>query len=251
MHGLRDKKGWDKEWEKSKLPQTLNAKSMFTFHFDKLMQKHLEKNKKNTKLLEIGCAGGQFLIYFNHTFGYDVYGVDYSAIGCKLAEKSLELTETNGTIICDDIFKCEKLEKESFDVVFSGGFIEHFDQTETVLEKHVDLLKPGGALIIEVPNMLGLHGYVYKIFNQDSYYEHKLLTAKMIEECFTNLGIEIKESRYIAWLILESHGKPRWIQPFFLLVDRILYLVLRLFNSFFESERMSSYIVVIGEKPLR
>ena len=65
--GLRDKKGWDEEWKKAKLPQTLNAKSMFGFHFNKLMQKHLQKNKKNTKLLEIGCASGQFLIYFNQT----------------------------------------------------------------------------------------------------------------------------------------------------------------------------------------
>ena len=243
---LRSEDEWDQAWKKARLPKTLNTNSLFGFCFDRVMKKHLQMGMK---LLEIGCAGGKFLIYFKQKFNCDVFGIDYSPVGCKLAEKNLALTKTNGTIICDDIFECKGLEKESFDVVFSAGFIEHFDDTEKVIEKHVDLLKPGGTLIIELPNMLGLHGFIFRIFNRDSYYQHKLLTAKMVEECFSNFGIQIMKSVYIGSLILESGGKPGYIQPFFYLVNKIFYLLLRTLNIFFESQYVSPYIVVIGGKP--
>jgi len=247
IHELRPGSKWDQVWKRARLSNTLNTNSLFGFCFNRLMEKHLEKGKK---LLEIGCAGGKFLVYFNQKFDCDVYGVDCSPVGCKLAKKNLELAKTNGTIICDDIFQCEKLQKESFDVVFSGGFIEHFDETETVIEKHVALLKPGGTLIIELPNMFGLHGYVFRIFNRDSYYEHKLLTAKMVEECFSNLGVQIEESAYIGSLILESGGKPGFIQPFFYLANKVFYYMIRGLNMFFKSKYVSPYIVIIGRKPL-
>lgn len=242
---LRSESEWDSVWKKANLPNTLNRKSLFGFHFDKLMKKHL---RKGGKLIEIGCAGGKFLVYFKQEFDCDVYGVDYSPEGCKLAEKNLELANIQGTIICDDIFRCENLEKGFFDVVFSGGFIEHFDDTEAVLKKHVDFLKIGGKLVIELPNMLGLHGYMFKLFNKQLYYRHKLLTAKMVEQCFLNLGIQMIESKYIGSLILESGGKPLFIQPFFCLVNKIFYFVFKTLNLFFQSERISPYIVVIGEK---
>ena len=247
INQLRSEKEWDQAWEKARLPKTLNTNSLFGFCFDKVMKKHLQRG---AKLLEIGCAGGKYLIYFNQNFDCDVFGIDYSPVGCKLAEKNLELTKTNGTVICDDIFKCKELEKESFDVVFSQGFIEHFDQTENVIVKHVDFLKPGGTLIVGLPNMLGVHGYMFRIFNRDLYYTHKLLTAEMVKECFSNFGIQIKESAYVGSFILESGGKPSYIQPFFYLVNKILYLILRTLNTFFESQYVSPYIVVIGTKPI-
>jgi 2-polyprenyl-3-methyl-5-hydroxy-6-metoxy-1,4-benzoquinol methylase len=42
--------------------------------------------------------------------------------------------------------------------VISFGFIEHFDNPENVIQKHLDLLKPGGILIVGVPNFTGIHG---------------------------------------------------------------------------------------------
>lgn len=246
LHELRHENEWDQAWKNVRGPKTLNTSLLFGFCLDKLMKKHL---RNGMKLLEIGCAGGKYLIYFNQNFDCDICGVDYSAVGCKLAQRNLELTKTPGTIICDDIFKCEKLEKESFDSVFSQGFIEHFDQTEKVIAKHIDFLKPGGKLIIGLPNMLGFHGFIFRVFNRELFYKHKQLTRKMVEECFSNLGIQIMESSYIGVIQLESGGKPKYIQPLFYALNKILYVILRTLNIFSESQYVSPYIVIIGKKP--
>lgn len=242
---LRSDGEWDEAWKQQKLKK-VKKNSLFGLHFDMLMSKYLESG---LKILEIGCAGGKFLVYFNQKFDCEVFGVDYSPAGCKLAEKNLEFNKIKGTIICDDIFKCEKLSKESFDVVFSGGLIEHFDDTEMIVNKHLEFLKPGGKLIVELPNMLGFHGFIFRTFNKKHFYEHKMLSMKMVEECFKNLGIRIKENKYIGSICFESGGKPKFIQPFFFLVNKIFYFVAKSLNIFFESEKLSSYIVVIGEKP--
>jgi len=247
IHQLRCGDEWNRLWKREKSLKQFKMNSLFALRFDRLMKKHLEKGRK---LLEIGCGGGKFLTYFNEQFDCEVYGIDYSPAGCELAKKNLESAGIKGTIICDDIFNCTQLEKESFDIVFSGGFIEHFDETETVIAKHIEFLKPGGTLVIELPNMLGFHGYVFKTFNRDSFYSHKSLTAKMVEQYFSNLGIQVKESAYIGSLKLESGDKPGYLQLFFCMVNKIIYWVLRTLNISFESENVSAYIIVIGKKPL-
>ncbi len=83
-----------------------------------------------------------------------------------------------------------------------------------------------------------------------AFYKHKSLTAKIVEECFSNLGSQTKESAYISSLILESKDRPRYAQPFFCLINKIIYWVSRTLNISFDSENVSAYIIVIGKKPL-
>ena len=35
-----------------------------------------------------------------------------------------------------------------FDIVYSLGFVEHFDELNIVVKKHTELLKPGGILVL-------------------------------------------------------------------------------------------------------
>jgi 2-polyprenyl-3-methyl-5-hydroxy-6-metoxy-1,4-benzoquinol methylase len=39
----------------------------------------------------------------------------------------------------------------------SWGLIEHFTDTESVISAHVNLLKPGGILIVSIPNLRGFN----------------------------------------------------------------------------------------------
>jgi len=246
---LREKDDWNYVWENAKLPDILKLDSLFGYCFDKVMDKHLKIDKpKEKKFLEIGCASGRFMIYINKKFNFKVYGIDYSPTGCELAKKNLELTQTKGTIICDDLFNIKKLKKESFNVVFSGGFIEHFEDTKTVLKKHLDLLKPGGLLIVEVPNMYGLHGLLFRIFNKQLYNKHKLITIKMVKNCLEDLRMQIKECSYIGSVIFESGGKPKFIQSFFLFLNKISFLSTKIFKITFQSIHISPYFIVIGKK---
>ena len=56
-----------------------------------------------------------------------------------------------GTIICENVFQTT-LEGGSFDIVYSMGLIEHFENPTEVIDEHIRLLNKEGFLIILIPN---------------------------------------------------------------------------------------------------
>lgn len=156
---------WEKTWEKEKLFTyglfgRLTKYGLFSRliespsdrKFKLLLKKYLPYRKR--RILEIGCAGGKRLVWFNQEFGYDVYGIDYSQVGCELAEEMLRRNKVEGRIICGDVFDTSFQEKYAgyFDVVYSGGVIEHFAAPDDIVGAHLKLLKKGGFLVITIPN---------------------------------------------------------------------------------------------------
>ena len=148
-----DKGFWEDWWGESRTWRYRNIRKYLAVHkkFDKLFKAFLEKG--NRKILEIGCAGGTQLVYFNKEFGYEPYGVDYSEEGCRIARENLKLHDISGQIICEDVFDASF--EQEFDIVYSMGLIEHFFDPDKIIDKHIELLKPGGILIITIPNFKG------------------------------------------------------------------------------------------------
>lgn len=62
---------------------------------------------------------------------------------------------------------------ESFDLVHSGGLIEHFvdEARDKIIQVHADLVKPGGYLLILVPT----RNTLYKILNEGIFKALRLL----------------------------------------------------------------------------
>lgn len=94
--------------------------------------------------IEIGCGASKFLPYINKEFGFHVYGLDYSDVGCETARYILEKSGVEGTIIEGDMFEKADEYAERFDVVYSGGVIEHFEDT-TYLAKTISKYARGGG----------------------------------------------------------------------------------------------------------
>ena len=66
-----------------------------------------------------------------------------------------------------------------YDIVFSLGFIEHFNNTRDVILRHVDLLASGGLLLIVLPNLLGLNGWIQRRFDKENYDAHNLKSMEI------------------------------------------------------------------------
>src|ERR1051325_6561309 len=101
--------------------------------------------------IEIGCVPGNYMVYLNKEFGYRVDGIDYSE---KLDHVRANLEYNgihNSRLFAGDFF--DFVPPERYDLVFSGGFVEHFDDHELVVRKHAELAKPGGLVVIFVPNL--------------------------------------------------------------------------------------------------
>ena len=119
----------------------------------KLISKHVNSGKE---LLDIGCGTGDFL-YSALKNGWRVSGIEPNEKARAIAN-----AKTNDAVSNSD--KLFKFENNRFDVITLWHVLEHLPN----LEKHIDtinrLLKPGGILIIAVPNFKSYDAQYYKSF---------------------------------------------------------------------------------------
>ena len=128
--------------------------------FSHIIDKLLPVNSDFT-CVEIGAYFGRYLSYMAKKFKYKVTAIEFS----KDTDHIAQMLEFNGIkdyeIINRDFFEIKDLK---FNVVSSFGFIEHFDDYETVLRAHFDMLEPGGYLVLGIPAWGGLHHHISTLF---------------------------------------------------------------------------------------
>ena len=109
--------------------------------------KALEDNKinKGAKILEVGSGLG-YLTYALNKAGYICEGLDYSDTAVISAKKLFGGTHTQGVI--EDF---SHNHKGLYDVVIATEVIEHVTDPLVFLKHSLDVLKPGGKLIITTP----------------------------------------------------------------------------------------------------
>ncbi len=144
---------WDEFWTGTRIPPNVDLQTQWQFSLAKLLRDNLPQDP-SLKLFEIGCAPGRWLVWFHEELGYQVSGCDTSPKGAQLTRDNLRLNGVDGAIYELD-FMSEDLPRHAFDVVTSFGVIEHFQNPTPFIARHLELLKPGGILVLEVPNMAG------------------------------------------------------------------------------------------------
>lgn len=101
----------------------------------------IRKIRPAGKLLEIGCARGDFLRVARESF--EVYGVEPNP---ELAESAAGAAPVHRDVI-------ERTPWSGFDVIASFHVIEHVDSPRSFIRAAAERLKPGGLLAIETPNI--------------------------------------------------------------------------------------------------
>ena len=122
--------------------------------------------------IEIGCGTGNYMIYIAKEFGYRIDGLDYSNnmdyVRANLRYNGIYDSELFNV----DFFEFTPIKK--YDLVLSGGFVEHFEDFQAVVSKHTEFVKPGGLVVIIVPNLTHIHRVLCGLFAPD--------VLKVIEE---------------------------------------------------------------------
>lgn len=201
---LTEQEFWENYWKNLQLPCAVDL----DFSFDRCLSKAIlnritefpfKKDREDRcTVLEIGAAPGKWLSIFPHD-SFAVAGIEYSQQGMDALQKNMVLLGIQPVeLMHGDFFAIEP--RPFFDIVMSLGFVEHFDDPVAVIRRHIDWLRPGGALIIGVPNFTGLHGFAQRFLDLSILQAHNtsIMGAHFFESLPARLGIEKWSFEYLG-----------------------------------------------------
>lgn len=142
-------------------------------------------------LIEVGAGASDWLPHLHHRFSFRVAGLDYSKVGCQVAKENLLKTATPGIIHYGDMFDPPPELRGKFDVAVSFGLVEHFENTASAVSACAGFVKPGGIVFTLIPNMSGLYGNLYKIFNPKVYDIHVPSTLQQLTQAHRDAGLDV------------------------------------------------------------
>lgn len=204
--------------------------------------------------VEIGAYPGASLCYLAKKFGYKPTAIEYRDDAADIGR----LFEHNGIadleIINDDFLGLKGLQ---FDVVTSFGFVEHFADYRKMIALHVEMMKPGGYLVLAVPYLGGLQGVLRKLLLTpealaELYRTHnrQVMSLSEMEGNLERLGLTLLYGDFVMggrfWVAPDSPRiRPglRWLAQAVALLDRVV--LGKIPSSFL----YSPMIVCIARKP--
>lgn len=100
--------------------------------------------------------------------------------------------------------------RDRFDVVWSAGVVEHFRNPEDVVRCHLEILKPGGTLIVPIPNFRGIGYPLYSRFDPDLLSIHNLdiMERQRFGALFGGLPLETMHCGHVGTLSLPMAVPP-------------------------------------------
>jgi 2-polyprenyl-3-methyl-5-hydroxy-6-metoxy-1,4-benzoquinol methylase len=104
---------------------------------------------RGKRLLDVGCGPG-FFISTARDFGWDPTGVEISSVAAGFGARSYGLEILQGDLLDLD------LPSRSFDVITMWHLLEHLPEPMATLRLARQLLREGGWLVVEVPNLESL-----------------------------------------------------------------------------------------------
>lgn len=191
---------WDRYWSRVTLPreQRHTPRAHYLNAILDVFDSWLPRDAGLTAA-EIGGAPGQYLAYLHRSHGYRVTCIDFSRTGCERTVENFRLLSIPGEVIPADII-ADVSELPAFDVVYSLGLIEHFSDRRQIVANHVRLVRPGGYLVLGVPNLRGLTGWFMRILAPTTYATHEIAAMDLDgwREFEEELGLRVLWKDYLG-----------------------------------------------------
>jgi SAM-dependent methyltransferase len=162
-HALTDAAHWSEYW-RSRRPEEVPER----WYYADLLRATVG-GRGYSSFLELGGFPGSFAIYARRYLGFadvallDAF-VDRAHLAAALTVNGLEPEDVE--VFEGDMFEFEL--PRTYDVVLSGGLVEHFADPADALERHTRWVSPGGVVIVTVPNFRGLNGEVQRRLNPEN-----------------------------------------------------------------------------------
>ena len=145
------------------------------------------------KLLDIGCGVGDFLCQVKNQ-NWEVMGIEPSEDAKNIAESRLGFRPIAPT-------ESPALENSSFDVITLWHVLEHVDDLHFQTSEIVRLLKPGGRLIIALPNFQSFDCQYFKdkwaAWDVPRHLNH--FSSDTLQKMVVSLGFKPIDTKKLIW----------------------------------------------------
>jgi SAM-dependent methyltransferase len=99
--------------------------------------------------IEIGAGSGRLLIRLGQERPYRLVALDYAPYAVRAVRENLRRSGLRGDALFGDALALPFADR-SFDVVLSGGLLEHFREPGVVIREMVRVLRPGGLFYADI-----------------------------------------------------------------------------------------------------
>jgi SAM-dependent methyltransferase len=179
----------------------------------------------------------------------------------EITRKAANAAGVEVTTVCGDALG-SPFPDGSFDVIFHQGLLEHFRDTTPLLRDNARLLKPGGHVIVDVPQTFHYYTVGKKILiAMDKWFAgwETQFTPKQLEELVKAEGLEVARTygdwmvpglwyRAVRKILLTRLGWKLPMMPFWIPIGEG-------WRQWFSTKRLSLYttptIGVVARKPQR
>lgn len=203
---------------------------------------HINALVKNPgTLLDIGCFCGVFLSVASQA-GWDCYGIEPLVMPAVYARSHF------GLRVVTDTLRDDTYPPEFFDVVTAFQVFEHIVHPEREIEKIRRILKPGGLLVVEVPNidtmMVRLLRSRHRHFVQDhvSFYSAETLGLQL-----EHMDFQVREVYYPTRVMSLRHF-IKWLGRYNGISKRATHILPRWFLEKGLHVNLRDIVTVIAEK---
>ncbi|MEI6880077.1 MAG: methyltransferase domain-containing protein [Bacteroidota bacterium] len=203
---LTDQNYWENYYEKASTSKKTIER--ICSQYDPIWDLWISKSNKNpNNLIEIGAYPGRYIAYLKNKYNIDITGLDFNSDKEKVKETMEIMGVENYTYLQADFFDYSPEKK--YDLVYSNGFIEHFDDFNKAMDLHLNYLNEDGSLFIMIPNLNYLRRYYGLFFDKENLNIHNLncMHLDVFKKFAQRNNLEIKYLNYHGGFAYRYHSK--------------------------------------------
>ena len=203
--------------------------------------KLIKRYKPNGNLFDLGTGWGHFL-YTGKQLGYEVSGIEVSDTAYEYATNELKLPVEH-----INFFNME-INKQAYDLITMWDVLEHIPDADEVVRRCNLMLKDGGYVILQVPQIDSFFAKRLKEnWHMISYGHVNYFSKDTIRKLFERHGFEVKkikssfEFKLFLMYVLgkkktseadkqeyfnETAQKPMWMLKIMVMIHNIIYNIM-------------------------
>lgn len=219
--------------------------------YDLFWDKFITPDSNSKSIIEIGGYPARFLAYLADKYKLKPTSLDFNSDASQIERTFAVMNVRDYKIIQADFTKYKP--QLEYDYLISLGFIEHFENFNKILDKHVPFVKPGGKILVMIPNKRYFRKYYDYLCDYKNLKSHNLksMHLKVFKDFAKRNHLKTDVLQYRGGFAYNVHQKLNIFQKIIYKVTRIIFKYQ--LNSYIEkhpSKYFSSAIIGIFEKPL-